>query len=132
MSSDSNTFLTIWANSGSCKISFKDTSNSPRDPAVDPTLSSKEPPTPPSAEWTALQEEITLKMFQHLLGKSFSGVKGFGDQPSDTKGFAYKVIRPMWKYILDDRAYNKTKDKTNNKWIPKSGSWLNHFSKQYD
>ena len=129
----------------SCKISLKETSNDARDPAIDPTLSSKEPPTPPSGEWTAIQEEITLKMFQHILGPSkLSGVAkkvdGFGDQPDSKKlnskpdktGFAYKVIRPMWPYILDERAYNKTKDKTTNKWIPKSGSWLNHFSKQYD
>ena len=115
----------------SCKISFKDTSNSPRDPAVDPTASSKEPPTPPSAEWTAIQEEITLKMFQHLLGQPFSGVKGFGDQPNDKKGFAYKVIRPMWQYILDERAYGKTKT-ANGKLIPKSNSWLGHFKRQYE
>lgn len=116
----------------SCKISFKDTSNSPRDPLVDPTLSSKEPPTPPSAEWTAIQEEITLKMFQKLLGKDFSGVKGFGDQPTDKKGFAYQVIRPMWKYILDDRAYTTTSKKSGGALIPKSDSWLGHFKRQYE
>ena len=115
----------------SCKISFKDTSNAPRNPAVDPNSLKTEPPTPPSAEWTALQEEITLKMFQHLLGKSFSGVKGFGDQPTDKKGFAYKVIRPMWRYILDDRAYN-TKPSAAGKLVPKSNSWLGHFKRQYE
>ena len=115
-----------------CKISFKDTSNAPRNPLVDPTLSSKEPPTPPSAEWTAIQEQITLKMFQHLLGKSFSGVKGFGDQPTDKKGFAYKVIRPMWKYILDDRAYTTTSKKSGGVLKPKSDSWLGHFKRQYE
>lgn len=101
---------------------------------------------PANAPWTVIQETISLKMFEHLIGVKggISGVKkgkdGFGDQPPGHKqflkdGFCNKVIEPMWPHIHHPDNY-KTKPNDDGTLEPQtSGSkteWLGHFKRQYD
>ena len=113
------------------KFKFGFTGLKVRDPNLKPGQE-KEPPKPGGAAWTAIQEKITLKIFEHLWGGGITGVTGFGPNPSDKTGFCHKVIgkgaggKMLWDNIHHPSAYSK---KTGE---PMPGSWLGHFQRQYN
>jgi len=145
------------------KINLGSTGGKPSDPNAPSTEGqfSTKIPKPGSAQWTVIQEAITLKMFEHLIGGKKMGTKttaGFGEQPQYTastpealklqiknkeinpnyepQGFCNAVIRKSgwigyWEHILHFAAYNKTLDK-NGKKIPIPKGWLAHFQRQYE
>jgi len=101
---------------------------------------------PSNAPWTVIQETISLKMFEHLIGTGggIPGVKtgedGFGDQPPWHKqflkdGFCNKVIEPkLWPHIHHPDNYQKKENDDGTLEPQVSGSkteWLGHFKRQY-
>ena len=145
------------------KISLGSTGGKSSDPNAPTTEGQFNPkiPKPDGAAWTVIQEAITLRMFENLIGGKKLGTKtsaGFGEQPKYTAntpkllkyqiknkeinpnfephGFCNAVIKKAgwigyWEHIHHFAAYNKTLDE-NGKKIPIPKGWLAHFKRQYE